>query len=180
MYTQLNQYHVILEAQPRSSRIREAEQHLRADRRFHGASGPGASSSFASSASVSAGSNATTTCVLYTPSSGTLTPPANVLTRSQLNSRVHRKSLCTALSNAVPLSAFSTFRDHGRRRCPSIIRDNFLPSPFRSTLLQMPLGERDYSDRQEGSRDLHFPPSLQSAFKEQLHRLKVRFRMKLF
>ena len=73
MYTQLNQYHVILEALPQFQRDPNVLQHLYIQANASsGTSGPGASSSFASSGSSSAGSNATTTSVLYTPSSGVL------------------------------------------------------------------------------------------------------------
>ena len=75
MYTQLNQYHVILEALPQFQHDPNVLQHLYIQANASsGTSGPGASSSFASSGSSSAGSNATTTSVLYTPSSGVLVP----------------------------------------------------------------------------------------------------------
>ena len=60
MYTQLNQYHVILEAQPQfqldPSNLSSIYIQSNAS---SGASGPGATNSFASSGSASAGSNAT-------------------------------------------------------------------------------------------------------------------------
>jgi multidrug efflux pump len=73
MYTQLNQYHVIMEAQPQFQKDPEklSKIYIQANA-SSGATGVGASSSFASSASASAGSNATTTGVLFTPSSGIL------------------------------------------------------------------------------------------------------------
>ena len=78
MYTQLNQYHVILEAMPDfthdPNRLNKIYIQGNAS---SGASGAAASTSFSASASATAGSNATTTSALYTPSSGVLTPPQN-------------------------------------------------------------------------------------------------------
>ena len=61
MYTQLNQYHVILEALPQFQQDPNVLQHLYIQANASsGTSGPGASNSFSSSGSSSAGSNATT------------------------------------------------------------------------------------------------------------------------
>jgi multidrug efflux pump len=113
MYTQLNQYHVILEAQPQfqTDPNKLSKIYVQANA-SSGASGAGASASFSSSSSASAGSNATTTGVLYTPSSGILTPPTNVLTvksTSSSGSSSPNTTSSTTLSNAVPLSAFAHF-----------------------------------------------------------------------
>ncbi|MGO8719203.1 MAG: efflux RND transporter permease subunit [Acidobacteriaceae bacterium] len=113
MYTQLNQYHVILEAQPQFQKDPEklSKIYIQANAST-GASGAGASSSYSSSASASAGSNATTTGVLYTPSSGILNPPTNPLTgksTSSTGTSSPNTVTSTTLSNAVPLSAFSHF-----------------------------------------------------------------------
>ncbi len=113
MYTQLNQYHVILEAQSQFARDPEKlhKMYLQANA-SSGASGPGASSSYSSSASASAGSNAITAGVLYTPSSGILNAPTNVLTARSTNllsTSSPNTATSTTLSNAVPLSAFSHF-----------------------------------------------------------------------
>ncbi len=113
MYTQLNQYHVILEAQPQFQQDPEklSKIYIQANA-SSGASGVGAASSYAASASVSAGSNATTTGVLYTPSSGILNPPTNALTgpSTTASSTSSPNTVnSTTLSNAVPLSAFSHF-----------------------------------------------------------------------
>ena len=83
MYTQLNQYHVILESQPQFQLDPDKLNHLYIQSNASsGATGAGASSSFASSGSSSAGSNALTTSALYTPSATTLAPPANALSPS--------------------------------------------------------------------------------------------------
>jgi multidrug efflux pump len=81
MYTQLNQYHVILETAPSDQQSPGKLQDLYIQTNTSaGGSGPGASSSYASSGSSSAGSNATTTAVAYTPSSAALSAPTNAIT----------------------------------------------------------------------------------------------------
>ena len=75
-----------------------------------GTSGAAASTSFSASASATAGSNATTESALYTPSSGILTPPANVLSSTTTTTgSSSRQTLTTSStpSNAVPLGAFT-------------------------------------------------------------------------
>jgi multidrug efflux pump len=111
MYTQLNQYHVILETDPNFQQSPGKLQDLYIQTNTSaGGSGPGASSSFASSGSSSAGSNATTTAVAYTPSSEALSAPSNAIKSnigaSSASSAVNAVS-STAASNAVPLSAFT-------------------------------------------------------------------------
>jgi multidrug efflux pump len=113
MYTQLNQYHVILEAEPEFQQDPNTLDHLYIQSNASsGTSGPGATSSFSSSGSSAAGSNATTTSVLYTPSPGTLTPPTNALSKSTTStagSSNANTSKSSVMSNAVPLSAFTHF-----------------------------------------------------------------------
>ena len=107
MYTQLNQYHVILEAMPSFQQDPDQLNKLYIQSgTSNGASGPGAATSFAASGSSSAGSNATTGSALYTPSANTLTPPAKVITTS--NNGSNTTTVSTAAS-AVPLSAFSHY-----------------------------------------------------------------------
>ena len=108
MYTQLNQYHVILEAQPQFQLDPKALRNLYIrSNASSGVSGPGASSSFSSSGSSSAGSNAATTTVLYTPSSGVLSAPTGALSAS--GSTTANTASSSASGSAVPLSAFSHF-----------------------------------------------------------------------
>jgi multidrug efflux pump len=108
MYTQLNQYHVILEAQPQFQLDPKALRNLYIrSNASAGTSGAGASSTFSSSGSSSAGSNATTSAVLYTPSSGVLNAPSNALAPSASAANTATSS---NPSNAVPLSAFSHFQ----------------------------------------------------------------------
>jgi multidrug efflux pump len=113
MYTQLNQYHVILESDPNFQKDPRKLQDLYIQTgASSGASGPGASSSFASSGSSSAGSNATTTAVAFTPSSTVLKPPANAIASGvgsgSATSTTSNTSATSTPANAVPLSAFTS------------------------------------------------------------------------
>jgi multidrug efflux pump len=111
MYTQLNQYHVILEAQPQfqldPSNLANIYIQSNAS---SGASGPGATNSFASSGSSSAGSSALTTPVLYTPSGGQLNAqnsgikPIGNASNNSTTSTISQSS--STYGNSVPLSAF--------------------------------------------------------------------------
>ena len=117
MYTQVNQYHVILESQPQFQLDPDMLNHLYIQSNASsGATGTGASSSFASSGASSAGSNALTTSALYTPAAPTLVPPQNVLSLSA-STGTSGKGGASAFassstpSNAVPLSAISHFEN---------------------------------------------------------------------
>jgi len=111
MYTQLNQYHVIMEAQPQFQLDPDKLNHIYIQANAAaGTTGAGASSS-SGSGSTSAGSNALTATTLYTPSAGLLTPPSSVLT-SGTTLQVGANSAgitSSAPSHAIPLSAFSHF-----------------------------------------------------------------------
>ncbi len=115
MYTQVNQYHVVLESEPQFQQDPNILNHLYIQSNASaGASGAGASSSFAASGSSAAGSNALTASAPYTPSANTLTPPANALSASSSTSTSSKGATSagitsSAMSNAVPLSAFSHF-----------------------------------------------------------------------
>ncbi len=169
MYTQLNQYHVILEALPQFQRDPNVLQHLYIQANASsGTSGPGASSSFASSGSSSAGSNATTTSVLYTPSSGVLIPvtnalsPSNSSTGSTSNSSANTVT-STEMSNAVPLSAFT----HVQRATEalSINHQGQFPSVTVSFNLapNAALGSA-ITAIDKVQKDMNMPPSLQADF----------------
>ena len=113
MYTQLNQYHVILEAQPQFQLDPNKLSHMYIQANAaSGTSGAGASTS-SGRGSTSAGSNALTSSALYTPSASALTPPESVVTNSAANtgSAVTNSTATTSStpSNAVPFSAFSHF-----------------------------------------------------------------------
>ena len=106
MYTQLNQYHVILEAQPQFQLDPEQLNHIFIQANAAaGTSGAGASTS-SGRGSTSAGSNALTAGTLYTPSAGTLTPATRVLTAGTTSLT---SSGTTASSHPIPLSAFAHF-----------------------------------------------------------------------
>jgi multidrug efflux pump len=109
MYTQLNQYHVIMEALPQFQLDPNMLNHIFVQAgAAAGTSGAGASTS-SGRGSTSAGSNATTESALYTPTASTLTPPASVITPTA-GTGVNGAGATSAVpSNAVPLSAFSYF-----------------------------------------------------------------------
>jgi multidrug efflux pump len=107
MYTQLNQYHVILETTPgvqqNPGKLQDIYIQTQASA---GGSGPGASTSFAASGSSSAGSNATTTGAAYTPSAAVLSAPTNAI-KSGVGASNTNTATATAPANGVPLSAFT-------------------------------------------------------------------------
>ncbi len=113
MYTQLNQYHVILEAQPQFQLDPDKLNKLYIQSNS-AANTTGAAASSSGNGSTSAGSNALTGSALYTPSANTLTSPANALTSStsSANSSKGASSAGTSsstTSSAVPLGTFSHF-----------------------------------------------------------------------
>ncbi len=115
MYTQLNQYHVILEASPSVQQNPDSLQKLYVQSNISsGGSGPGASTSFAASGSSSAGSNALTAAAAYTPSSSVLSAPSNAIqsgigasSNASTTSTTTNTSTTSTPSNAVPLGAFT-------------------------------------------------------------------------
>ncbi|MGC1869335.1 MAG: efflux RND transporter permease subunit [Acidobacteriaceae bacterium] len=167
MYTQLNQYHVILEAQPQFQQDPEKlnKIYIQANA-SSGATGAGAASTYASSASASAGSNATTTGVLYTPSSGILNPPTTVLSAPSTNSSgvtSPNTATSTTLSNAVPLSAFSHFVK--TTEALSITHQGQFPAVTVSFNLapNAALGSA-ITAIEKVQKNLHMPPTIQAAF----------------
>jgi multidrug efflux pump len=160
MYTQLNQYHVILEAMPRFQRDpRELGKLYIQSGASSGTSGPGAATSFAASGSTSAGSNATTSSVLYTPSSNTLTPPTKILTPTTTSNL----SSSAAAASAVPLSAFTHYSTttealsiNHQGQFPSVtISFNLAPNAALGSAI---------TAIDKTAADMHFPASLQSDF----------------
>jgi multidrug efflux pump len=167
MYTQLNQYHVILEAQPQFQQDPNTLQNLYIQANASsGTSGPGASNSFSASGSSAAGSNATTTSVLYTPSSAALTPPANALSPNS-NSTGSGSSANTTtsstMSSAIPLSAFTHFTRASESL--SINHQGQFPSVTVSFNLasNAALGSA-ITAINKVQRDMHMPASLQASF----------------
>ncbi len=116
MYTQTNQYHVVLESDPQFQKDpNKLNQLYIQSNASSGQSGAAAANSFASSGSSSAGSSALTNSALYTPAANTLAPPVNALSASAstATSSMGAGSAGTTKSTyttAVPLSAFSRFQ----------------------------------------------------------------------
>jgi multidrug efflux pump len=160
LYTQLNQYHVILEAQPQWQQdpSKLSDLYIQSNTST-GASGASAVSSFSTSASAAAGSNATTTSVLYTPSAATMTPPVSALSTSA-SSNVTTNS---TLPNAVPLNAFThmqtttealTINHQGQYPCVTISFNLASRAALGNAI----------SDIDNVTKNIHFPASLQPSF----------------
>jgi multidrug efflux pump len=167
MYTQLNQYHVILESEPQfqldPNKLNKLYIQANAS---SGATGAPASST--GNGSTSAGSNALTTSPLYTASPNTLTPPQNALTSSAspTNSNKGAASAGTTsstMSNAVPLGAFSHFET--KSESLSINHQGQFPAITVSFNLapKAALGNA-INSISKVQKDLHFPASLQADF----------------
>ena len=168
MYTQVNQYHVVLESQPQFQLDPNKLNHLYIQSNASaGATGTGASTSFASSGASAAGSNALTSSAQYTPSANTLAPPANALSpdTSSTSSKGAGSAGATssAMSNAVPLSAFSHFEKTTEAlaithqgQFPAItVSFNLAPSAA--------LGEA-ITAVDNVQKDMNMPPSVQAGF----------------
>src|SRR6202040_1426634 len=168
MYTQVNQYHVVLESQPQFQLDPNKLDRLYIQSNASaGATGAGASTSFAASGSSSAGSNALTSTAQYTPAANTLAPPANALTptaSTSANRGANSAGTTTsAMANAVPLSAFSHFEK--TTEALSINHQGQFPAITVSFNLapNAALGEAITAvDKVE--KDLHMPASLQAGF----------------
>ncbi len=169
MYTQVNQYHVILESEPQFQQDPDKLNHLYIQSSAStGASGASASASFASIGSSSAGSNALTGTALYTPAANTLSPPANALAASTSTATASKGATSAGAtsstpSNAVPLSAFSHFEK--TTEALTITHQGQFPAVTISFDLA--------ADASLGAaitavdtlqRDMHMPVSLQAAF----------------
>ncbi len=113
MYTQVNQYHVVLEVDPYFKKDpARLNQIYIVSNASSGASGAGAATSFSASASASAGSNALTTSAQYTPASTILAPPSNALSGKTASTGAGSAGTSSsAIANEVPLSAFCHFEN---------------------------------------------------------------------
>jgi multidrug efflux pump len=112
MYTQLNQYHVVLESEPRFQQDPQMLNHLYVQANSSAGTNGAAASSTSSTGSTSAGSNALTSTALYTPSANTLASPASALksTTSTINGgATSAGATSSTISGAVPFSTFSHF-----------------------------------------------------------------------
>src|ERR1700723_2077736 len=166
MYTQQNQYHVVLEAQPNfANDAGKLNKIYIQSGASSGASGAAASTSFSASASASAGTNATTAPTLFTPSSGILTPPTNVLTPNTTTSGSSSANTNTSstLSNAVPLGAFVTMTPGTESL--SINHQGQFPSVTVSFNLagNASLGQA-IDAINKTAKNINFPPSVQASF----------------
>jgi len=166
MYTQLNQYHVILESEPRFQQKPDMLSHLYIQSSASSsATGLAASNSYSSSGSAAAGSNALTATALYTPSANTFVPPTSALATSATPSRGSTSAGATssAMSSAVPFAAFSHFEE--RNESLSITHQGQFPAITVSFNLarDAALGEAiEAVDRVQ--KDMHMPASLQAQF----------------
>jgi multidrug efflux pump len=171
MYTQLNQYHVILETDPEFQQNPSRLQDLYIQTNTSsGASGPGASSSYSSSGSSTAGSNATTGSVVYTPSAAVLTPPSNAIasgigasSNASTPSATTHAAASSTPSKAVPLSAFTRFEKSAELL--SVNHQGQFPSVTVSFNLapDASLGEA-ITAIEKVQKDLAMPASLQRGF----------------
>jgi multidrug efflux pump len=161
LFTQLNQYHVILEAQRqfRDDPSDLSDIYIQANA---STSTPVAPLGFGSG---SAGSNTPTTPVLLTPSSNVLTAPASSLgsTVAQAAPSAAATQASSASGNAVPLSAFTHAEDttaplsiNRQGQFPAVtVSFNLAP---RAALSEAITGIERAVD------DLHMPPTIQSGF----------------
>jgi multidrug efflux pump len=167
MYTQLNQYHVILEAEPQFQLDPNKLNHLYLQ--ANSAAGTtGAAATSSNNGSSSAGSNALTTSALFTPSANTFAPPANALTSSTATSTSSRGAgsagaTSSTYSNAVPFSAFSHFET--TTEALSITHQGQFPAITVSFNLasNAALGGA-ITDITKVQKDMHMPASLQADF----------------
>ena len=165
MYTQVNQYHVLLEVEPhfKLDPVNLNQLYILANTSA-GASGPAASTSFAASGSSSAGSNALTTTAQYTPAANTLAPPSNALSATPASTGAGSAgSTSSAISNQVPLSAFCHF-EHTTEPL-SINHQGQFPAITVSFNLAENASLGDAISAVENvQKDLHMPASVQAGF----------------
>ena len=164
MYTQLNQYHVIMEAQPNfANDANKLNKIYIQSNASSGATGAAASTSFSASASATAGTNASTEGAVYTPSSGVLTPPANAFAASANATTAANTTTSSTFTNAVPLGAFAHMQPGTESL--SINHQGQFPSVTVSFNLapNAALGEA-ITDINKAAKDLNFPASVQTGF----------------
>jgi multidrug efflux pump len=174
LYTQLNQYHVIMETQPvwQQDPSKLSALYIQSNA-SSGATGASASTSFSASGSSSAGSNATTTSVLYTPSAATLQPTGTILsqsssTTSSLNGgtiagTTPNTVVSASGANAVPLNTFVKVRNttqalsiNHQGQFPSVtVSFNLAPNAALGTAI---------SNINDVAKKINFPASLQAQF----------------
>jgi multidrug efflux pump len=170
IYTQLNQYHVVLETDPEFQKTPDRIQDLSIQSNTSsGASGPGASASYASSGSASAGSNALTATAAYTPSAGILAAPPNALragigtSTGAMAAAASGTASSSTPSNAVPLGAFTRIEKtaeplsiNHQGQFPSVtVSFNLAPGAALGSAI---------TAIEKAQDDLHMPASVQRGF----------------
>ncbi len=164
LYTQLNQYHVVLETAPewQEDPKKLGDLYIQSNA-SSSATGATAATSFSSSASASAGSNALTTSARYTPSSQAVTAPALVLGGGPPTGVSTGITSSAAGTNAIPLSAFTQMTN--TTEALSINHQGQFPSVTVSFNLasNASLGTA-ITDIEKAAKNLKFPASLQSGF----------------
>jgi multidrug efflux pump len=165
MYTQVNQFHVLLEVEPYFKLDPEKLKHLYIlSNASSGASGTGASTSFSASGSTSAGSNALTGTAQYTPASNTLMPPSNALSAKVASTGAGSAGTnSSSISNQVPLAAFCHFENTTQPL--SINHQGQFPAVTVSFNLaeNASLGDA-ISVVERVQKDMHMPASVQAGF----------------
>jgi multidrug efflux pump len=164
LYTQLNQYHVVLETQPewQQNPGMLSDMYIQSSA-SSGANGASAATSYSSSASASAGSNQLTTSVRYTPSSQAVNAPSTVLAGGTTAATTPNLTSSSVGTNAIPLSAFTQVTDttealsiNHQGQFPSVtVSFNLAPNASLGTAI---------GDIEKVAQNLHFPASLQSDF----------------
>ena len=163
LYTQLNQYHVILEteSQFQQSPADLGNLYIQANGSAN-ATGAGAVTSFASSASAAAGSNALTSPLRYTPSSGLLAAAPTVLTGGGSGASSNLTSVAAG-DLAIPLRTFTQAKPttealsiNHQGQFPAVtISFNLAPKASLGTAI---------NKINAVVKSLHFPDSLQAGF----------------
>jgi multidrug efflux pump len=165
LYTQLNQYHVVLEAAPEwQLNPKKLQDIYIQSSSSSSASGSSASTSYSSSASASAGSNSLSSSVRYTPSSSVMSTPASVLAgTASSGSSSSNTTTSTSAANAIPLGAFTQMSNttealtvNHQGQFPSVtVSFNLASNASLGTAI---------SEIEKTAKNLHFPASLQSDF----------------
>ncbi len=176
LYTQLNQYHVVMEAQPEWQQDPGKLSALYIQSNASSSvTGAAPSTSFSASGSSTAGSNATTTSVLYTPSAATLQPSGTVLSPSNSSNgstslnggtfagTTPNTTTAASAASAIPLSTFvhvsnttEALSINHQGQFPSVtVSFNLAPNAALGTAI---------SDINKIAQKIGFPPSLQAQF----------------
>jgi multidrug efflux pump len=178
LYTQLNQYHLILETAPQWRQHPDDLSSLFVQANSSsGTSGAGAVNSFSSSASTSAGSNVLTTSVRYTPSSSILTPPGSAITPVSSSTGTSsenggatagpQRTGARLRPGRTPFRSMPLHMPSSRRKpCPSIIKDSFHLLRHRSISPHMPLWVQQSRISIKCKRSSAFLPAFRGSFRE--------------